>query len=433
MDRPTRDGKRSAGEPSVQERRAPRVVLQRLRDDIEHVATFGATANGGVSRASFSEADRGVRAWWEDQCRRAGLAARTDGIGNLIVRVDAPGAPPDAAPVCTGSHLDSVPEGGRLDGVLGAVAGLEVVRRLVEERTALRRPVEVIVFADEEGSYHHLLGSTALVRNFTSDQLSAMRGRDGDRLVDALAAMGCDAQASIATAIPAGEVHAFVELHIEQGSVLESSGADIGVVTAIVGIGGGQIEFRGRQDHAGTTPMNGRRDALLGAAQLLVRLPDVAPSTSDAAVVTCGILQLEPGGANVVPGIARLQLDFRDPDLDSLLDLEAAVVTAASEVAAQHGLEVTYVRDSITDPVPLDPSLQDLVESVAAGQGLRPLRLPSGAGHDAQNMAKLAPTAMVFVPSVDGRSHAPAEHTTWADVERGANVLLDVVHALATE
>jgi N-carbamoyl-L-amino-acid hydrolase len=408
-------------------------VLQRLRDDIEHVAQFGATASGGVSRASFSEADRDVRAWWEDQCRRSGLVTRTDGIGNVIVRLDAPGAPPGAAPVCTGSHLDSVPEGGRFDGVLGALAGLEVARRLVEERTVLRRPVEVIVFADEEGSYHHLLGSSALVRNFPAEQLAEMRGRDGDRLVDALAGMGWDPKGASATALAAATVHAFVELHIEQGSVLEATGADIGIVSAIVGIGGGRLEFRGRQDHAGTTPMHGRRDALLGAAELLVRLPDTAASTSGAAVVTCGILQLEPGGANVVPGVARLQLDFRDPDLDSLLDLEAAVVAAARETAAQRGLEVAYARDSITDPVPLDPSLQDLVESVAAGQGLRSLRLPSGAGHDAQNMAKLAPTAMVFVPSVDGRSHSPSERTAWADVERGANVLLDVVHTLATE
>lgn len=411
----------------------PTINLERLRHDIEQVAQFGRTASGGVGRASFSTADRQVRAWLAHQCEQAGLALRTDGIGNVFVRVEATGAPAGTPAVWTGSHLDTVPEGGRLDGVLGALAGLEVARRLVEENVPLRRPVEVVVFADEEGSYHHLLGSTALVRDFTAEQLDVIRGRDGDRLVDALCAMGWDPRQATSTSISAGDVHAFVELHIEQGCVLESCGAQIGVVTAIVGIGGGQLEFRGRQDHAGTTPMNVRRDALRGAAELLVRLADVARSVSDTAVVTCGILDVEPGGANVVPGVARLQLDFRDPDPRRLLDLEAAVVDAAREVAAQQGLEVAYVRDSITDPVPLHPVLQDLVESIAARQGLSALRLPSGAGHDAQNMAKLAPTAMVFVPSIDGRSHCPAESTAWDDIERGANVLLEAVHALTTE
>jgi N-carbamoyl-L-amino-acid hydrolase len=409
------------------------VSSARLRRDLEHVAGYGATASGGVSRTSFSAADRQVRAWLADECEQAGLALRTDGIGNVFVRLDAPGAPPGTPPVWAGSHLDSVPEGGRFDGALGSLAALEVARRLSEEQVPLRRPVEVVVFADEEGNYHHLLGSTALVRDFAPDELAELRGRDGDRLVDALQAMNWDLGAATRTAVPPGEVHAYIELHIEQGSVLESAGATIGVVTSIVGMGGGHLEFRGRQDHAGTTPMPLRRDALRGAGDLLVRLPEVARSVSENAVVTCGIVHVEPGGANVVPGLVRMSLDFRDPERQRLLDLEEATVAAARDAADRHHLEVSYTRESITDPVPLNARMQNLVATVAAGHGLPTLRLPSGAGHDAQNVARLAPTGMIFVPSVQGRSHSPAELSTWEDVEAGANVLLGMVHTLATE
>jgi beta-ureidopropionase / N-carbamoyl-L-amino-acid hydrolase len=300
----------------------------------------------------------------------------------------------------------------------------------------LRRPVEAVVFADEEGNYHHLLGSTALARGFAAEELEGLRGRDGDRLVDALRGMGWDGwdvDAATRTAARPGDVHAYLELHIEQGAVLESAGAAIGVVTAIVGMGGGQLEFRGRQDHAGTTPMPLRQDALRGAGELVVRLPEVARSVSEHAVVTCGIVRVEPGGANVVPGLVRMSLDFRDPERGRLLALEEAVLGAAREAAGRHGLEVGYTRESITDPVPLDPRMQDLVAGVAAAQGLTTRTLPSGAGHDAQNVARLAPAGMIFVPSVGGRSHTPAELTTWEDVEAGANVLLGAVHTLATE
>jgi N-carbamoyl-L-amino-acid hydrolase len=228
-------------------------------------------------------------------------------------------------------------------------------------------------------------------------------------------------------------VHAFLELHIEQGAVLEAQRVQIGVVTGIVGLGGGELVFTGRQDHAGTTPMKLRQDALRGAAELIGRLPEVTASVSEAAVATCGIIEAEPGAANVVPGVCRLQLDFRDPDRDRLLALEQAIVAAAEQAAQRHQLTVAFRRDSITDPVALDPRMQDLVESVATRLGLGTLRMPSGAGHDAQNLARLAPTGMIFVPSVQGRSHSPAELTAWDDIENGGNVLLAAVHALATE
>lgn len=406
------------------------VNVDRLRGDLEAVSQFGAGGPGAVTRTSFSAADRQVRSWLAQQAARAGLAMRTDGIGNIFLRVA--GTPP-GAPVWLGSHLDSVPEGGAFDGALGSLAALEVARRLAEEQVALRRPVEVVIFADEEGNYHHLCGSTALVRNYHPDELAALRGRDGDRLVDALAAMGWDPQAATGTAIRPGSVYAFVELHIEQGAVLERTNVQIGVVTGIVGLGGGELVFTGRQDHAGTTPMPVRRDALRGAADLLTRLPEVTASVSEDAVATCGIIDVQPGATNVVPGACRLQLDFRDPDPDRLLVLEQAIVAAAEQAGDRHEVRVSYRRDSITDPVQLDRRMQDRIESAAARLGLSTLRMPSGAGHDSQNLATLAPTGMIFVPSVAGRSHSPAELTRWEDAGNGANVLLATVLQLATE
>jgi N-carbamoyl-L-amino-acid hydrolase len=421
---------------------SPTVRIGRLRRDLEQVARFGGAAPGpeepadaptgapgGITRTSFSAADRELRAWLAQQAAQAGLAMRTDGIGNILLRVDGGG---QGAPVWMGSHLDSVPSGGAFDGALGSLAALEAARRLVEERVALRRPVEVVVFADEEGNYHHLCGSTALVRGYTADELAGLRGRAGDRLIDALAGMGWDPQLATRTALPPGAVYAFLELHIEQGAVLENQRVQIGVVTGIVGLGGGELVFTGRQDHAGTTPMGLRRDALRGAVELVGRLPEVTASVSEAAVATCGIIGVQPGAANVVPGVCRLQLDFRDPDRERLLALEGAIVAAAERAAARHQLTVTYRRDSITDPVLLDRRMQDLVESAATRLGLSTRRMPSGAGHDAQNLARLAPTGMIFVPSVQGRSHSPAELTTWDDIENGANVLLAAVHTLAT-
>jgi N-carbamoyl-L-amino-acid hydrolase len=409
---------------------SPTVRIDRLRRDLAQVSRFGATGQpGGVSRPSFSPADRQVRAWLADQADRSGLAMRTDGIGNVFLRLPGGG---DGPAVWAGSHLDSVPDGGAFDGALGSLAALEAARRLVEERVPLRRPVEVVVFADEEGSYHHLCGSTALVRDYHPDELAALRGRDGDRLVDALAGMGWDPPAATRTAVAPGAVHAYLELHIEQGPVLAARDVQIGVVTGIVGLGGGELVFTGSQDHAGTTPMPLRRDPLRGAAELLTRLPELASAVSEVAVATCGVVAVEPGATNVVPGVCRLRLDFRDPDRDRLLALEQAIVAAAGEVADRHRLAVAYHRESITDPVRLDERMQELVESAAAGLGLRTLRMPSGAGHDAQNLARLAPTGMIFVPSVAGRSHSPAELTRWEDVENGGNVLLAAVHQLAT-
>jgi N-carbamoyl-L-amino-acid hydrolase len=415
------------------------VNLSRMRADLVSLGSIGRLAGGGITRTSFSAADLAARQWYQERCGRAGLALRTDGIGNMFAEAAGTGSARDesaavagTAAVWSGSHLDTVPDGGAFDGAVGAVAALECVRRLAEERVDLARPVRAVVFADEEGNYNHLLGSTALARDFTRDELEAMTGRDGDRLVDAVAAIGWNPGALAGNRVDPEQVYAFVELHIEQGPNLEASGVNIGVVTSIVAQGGAVAEFRGRADHAGTTPMTRRQDPLRAAAQLIAALPAITAAVGDTAVTTCGKLVTLPGSANVVPALVRMLLDYRDPDAGRLARLEEQLIAAARQAAAAHDVTLDWAAEAPVAPVALDPRVRSVIDARARGLGLSAVAMPSGAVHDAQRMAAIAPAGMIFVPSRDGRSHSPAEHTDWEDVENGANVLLATLADLAT-
>ena len=402
----------------------------RLRADLETLGRIGEVAGGGISRTSFSAADAQARAWYLDRCAQAGLSVKVDGVGNMFASAPAD-AHRDEPAVWSGSHIDTVPRGGRFDGAVGTVAALECVRRLHEAKVSLGRPVRAVVYSDEEGNYSHLFGSSALVRGFTRAELEALTGRDGDRFVDTFVAAGWDLERATQTRLDPRAVHATVELHIEQGPQLEQRGDRIGVVTGIVGLGGATVTYRGRADHAGTTPMAMRRDALLAASALIVGLPDIAGSVSDRAVVTVGVITVEPGGANVVPETARLSVDFRDPDAARLAQLGQAITAAVAEVATRYGVQVDVDMQPVIMPCTLDQRIQKLIADAANRRGLAAGQLPSGAGHDSQNLATIAPTGMIFVPSIGGRSHCPQEHTTWEDIENGANVLLDTITALA--
>jgi hydantoinase/carbamoylase family amidase len=402
----------------------------RLAADLQELSEFGRQPAGGISRTSYSPADLRARAWFAERCASAGLTVRADGLGNIFARLTPAGADPSLPAVWTGSHLDSVPEGGAYDGAVGVLTGLECLRRLAEEQVALRRPVQLVVFADEEGCYHHLLGSTGLTRGLSSEQLAARVGRDGTRLVDALAQAGFDPAA--AAVIDPAEVHAYVELHIEQGPVLEASGTSIGVVTSIVGIGGGTVRFAGRGDHAGTTPMPARRDALRAAAHFVVRLQEAAAAVSEQAVITCGLISVTPGATNVVPAAAEVELDFRDTASSRMRALADGIVQAARAAGEQCDVTSEVRFDDTVEPVQLDAGIQDVVEQAAAELGYSTRRMPSGAGHDAQNMARIARAGMIFVPSVAGRSHVKEEYSTPEDLERGGNVLLETLVRLSS-
>ena len=407
------------------------IDAKRLRHDLETLASFGADGDGGVSRPSFSIADGEARAWLRARCDEAGLSYHEDVAGNIFMRLD--GTDPDAAAVWTGSHLDSVPNGGRLDGALGVIAGLEVVRSLAERGGSLTRPVEAVSFADEEGGYLGFLGSKAVAPGLSFDDIRGAVGRDGRRLISVMTEAGFAPERIHEAQIAPASVHAFVEMHIEQGVVLEDAGVDVGVVSSIVGVGRCAIEFKGRPDHAGTTPMHLRRDAMRGAAALLTQVGDLpgrvgAPN----AVITCGRLDLHPDAYNIVPGRVWLGFDIRDQDRSAIEAIEAALIDLAQDAARPHDLEVMHHHESLTDPTPLDERIAKITREAADEVGASWRDMPSGAGHDAQVVAPVLPTGMVFVPSVDGRSHSPLEHTSWEDLATGTSVLYGVVQHLAT-
>lgn len=406
----------------------------RLVSDLEELGRFGRNEQGGVDRESFSQTDQEARRWLISRCQEAGLEVRTDSIGNMVISSPVlEAAAPDKAPVWSGSHIDAVPNGGIFDGPLGSLAAVECLRRLHETQTPLARPVQAVVFSDEEGSYASLLGSTALTHGFTTEQLSDLSSRYGQPLAEALPAAGGDLAGAAELKLAPGSVHASVELHIEQGPVLEETGTQIGVVTAIVTMGGGTVRFTGKADHAGTTPLDRRQDASLAAAQFILALPQKVRAISPDAVATTGIIRVEPSSANVVPESVEIVVDFRDPSREKAEQLKTAVLEAAQAAADEHSVRFTDGLKPLVDGAVMDSGIRQVIAEVAAGHVFSTMDIPSGAGHDSQNMAAIAPTGMIFVPSTGGHSHSPAEHTPWPDVIRGANTLLGTLTALAKE
>lgn len=405
------------------------VDAARLRADLETLGQIGRGRGGGITRTTFSSADREARDWYAERCRQADLQLHVDALGNMLA--DA-GHDRTTPAVWSGSHIDTVPDGGAFDGAVGTVAALECVRRLAEEGIQLKRPVRAAVFADEEGNYSPLFGSSGFAGGHSAEQLAAMTGRDGDRLFDAMSSGGWDVEAATAGDVHRDPVFAFVELHIEQGPKLEAAGTDIGVVTSIVGLGEAILEFYGRADHAGTTPMTSRHDPMRAAADLVAGLADIAAATSDTAVVTCGRLDARPGGANVVPSSVRLTLDFRDQQAADVAALGRRIDALAHDAARRHEVRAVWRPDPVIAPVNLHQGVRSMIGAHARSLDFSTAAITSGAGHDAQNLARLAPTGMIFVPSRGGRSHCPEEDTDWPDIVNGANVLLETLAELAT-
>jgi hydantoinase/carbamoylase family amidase len=412
--------------PRNEERRAGAGSVAASLDEL---ARIGATDDGGVTRTAWSpELFRAydlVGAWLRD----LGLEVEIDAAGNLLGRWDA-GA---GAPVLVGSHLDTVPSGGRFDGALGVVAAVHAVRLLKEEGFEPGRPLWVVAFMDEEGTRFDaaLFGSRA----FTGEDVTQLGDRvdaAGTTLREAMAAAGYDLAAAGA-ARRIADVGAYLELHIEQGPVLESEGVEIGVVTSIVGLRGYRVRLEGAANHAGTTPMALRRDALAGAARIALALRDEARAR-DGVTANVGRIAVEPGGANVVPGVAEFTIDVRAPTAAGIAELERLVEETVARIAADEGLRAQVEPTFALDPLELDPQLVDAVERAAVAEGASVLRMPSGAGHDAMLMGRHVPAAMIFVPSRAGVSHSPDEHSSPEQVELGMRVLAGVLRqSLRTE
>lgn len=404
---------------------------KRLQQDIETLSTIGRGENQGIYRPAFSAADMEARQWLKQRIEQAGLSVFQDGAANIHARLD---WDENTASVMTGSHLDSVPGGGHLDGALGVLAGLECLRRLKELKADLKRPMESVAFADEEGRFGGILGSSAICGRLTPETIFQARDLQGITLTQAMAEHGLNAMDALSAARPLNSIHAFVELHIEQGPILEQQRLHLGVVDAINGLIKWNARLIGVASHAGATPMDMRHDAFQGLAEFATALPGLLETHgSPRSVATIGRVQLSPGAANVVPGQAEFSLDIRDSDADSLQTVTDAIRKSLSEIARRRQLMFEFDVLSHIAPVSCNPDICWMLDSVATGLGINHTRMGSGAAHDTQIMAGFTRTGLIFVPSKGGRSHSPAEWTDWQDIINGTNVLLNTLYQLANE
>jgi N-carbamoyl-L-amino-acid hydrolase len=403
----------------------PRADEARLEGRIRELAQSGANPEGGVSRVAFSAADVAGRRYIRTLMEDAGLEVRVDTAGNLIGH--RPGTEPRLPVIMTGSHIDSVPHGGNYDGDVGVLGALEAVALLQAQGIQTRHPLEVVVFTDEEGG---TVGSQAMAGRFGSSALD-MVSHSGLTIRDGIRAVGGDPDRLHEARRAPGSVLAFVELHIEQGAVLDEAGVDIGVVEGIVGIRWWDVTIDGTANHAGTTPMNRRKDALVTAAELALAVNRIASTTAGTQVATVGRIHAEPGAPNVIPGRVVMSLEIRDLDAAKITYVFRDIEAEAKRIATARGTQVRFDEVDVSlEPAPTDERLRRVIERAASSLGLSHRRMPSGAGHDAQEMAHVAPMAMVFVPSQGGISHAPGEHTTAADMANGADVLLRTLLAI---
>jgi N-carbamoyl-L-amino-acid hydrolase len=390
-----------------------------MRADFDALAAIGATEDGGVDRPALGEAHLAARRWFLERARAYGLETRVDRAGNHSALL-----PADGPTLLLGSHLDSVRHGGRYDGALGVVAALHVLVALRGHE--LPFALEAIDFTDEEGTLVGVLGSEALAGKLDPQSLQSPRG-GRDALLAGLARAGLDESPLSEARRDPASLAGYLELHIEQGPRLEHEGLQIGVVTGIVGSRSFFLVFTGSANHAGTTPMNARRDAGLGAAAFVLQANELVVTEYAGCVVTVGDLRLEPGAFNIVPGVARLALEFRSQEADVLDALERELLALARTEAERRGLGLEITAVGRWQPTGLDQGMRDAIGRAAARLGLTSTELPSGAGHDAQSLAAVTPSGMIFVPSTGGVSHDPREHTPWQACVDGANVLLRTV------
>jgi allantoate deiminase len=390
-----------------------------LAADLDAAARIGADG-GGVSRFAWTPELAQANEWLVGRLQELGLEAEIDAAGNVLGRWEEG----EGTAVLVGSHLDTVPRGGRYDGALGVLAALEVVRTLQRDGVSLRRPLWIVSFNDEEGSRFQtgMLGSRAFIGDLDPEDWRR-RG-----VADAMAAGGFDFE-QLGEAKAVDRVGAYLELHIEQGPVLEQEGLDLGIVSGIAGLLGFRVRLIGEANHAGTTPMASRRDALAGAARIVIELREEARSRGDM-TANVGILTVAPGGFNVIPGTAEFTIDARAGDADAFARAERFVRDALERVADEEQLELEVTETHRKPPTPLDTELQELLAQGAAAEGAAARSMPSGAGHDAMVLARHIPAAMLFVPSRAGISHSPDEYTSPEQCELGARVLARAVRAL---
>ena len=395
-----------------------RVNGKRIVDHLLALAEFGKNPQGGVSRVAYSDADKQGREFVLGLMRAAKLDVTIDAGGNLIGR--RAGTTAGLKPLLIGSHIDTVPEGGNYDGVVGSMGAIEVAQTLAENNVTTRHPLEVVIFQNEEGG---LIGSRAMDGELTEKELDLV-SRSGKTIRDGIKFIGGDPAKLAEVRRRKGDIAAYLELHIEQGAILDSEKINIGVVEGIVGINWWDVTIEGFANHAGTTAMNNRQDALLAAAKFIEAVNRVVTSVPGRQVGTVGRINALPGAPNVIPGKVILSLELRDLDAAKINSLFEKIQGEAQRIAADSKTKFDFKEINVNIPAPTDIKIRSLISDAARDLGLTTKLLPSGAGHDAQDMARLGPVGMIFIPSVGGISHSPREFSHPTDIANGANVLL---------
>ena len=403
-----------------------KINWRRLEDRINALAEISPIEGGGNCRLALTDEDKNGRDLVVSWMRSLGLEVTIDVVGNIIGVWNVG----KGSPVMSGSHIDTVRTGGRFDGCYGVLAALEVIESCQNANVSPPRPLAVGIFTDEEGARFapDMLGSLVYVGGMPVEQALNVVAIDGARLGEELLRIGYSGPAPCPGVVP----HAFVELHIEQGPMLEANGVRIGAVTSVQGISWQEVTVIGQSNHAGTTPMSLRHDPAYVAAEITVFLRKLAAEFGGDQVCTVGKIDLHPNLTNVVPAKATLTLDVRNTDESRLQQAELRIANFLTEIAASEGVTITTRKLARFEPVIFDDQVIDTVESIAKQQGNSVQRMPSGAGHDAQMLARVCPSGMIFVPSVKGISHNPAEFTESIDLEAGANILLHTMLALTT-
>lgn len=406
--------------------------LRRIQQDIEALSAYNATPGAGLTRFSFSPEHRAAADYIMKRMREAGLAVREDAVGTVVGRLE--GRRPDAPVVMMGSHFDSVRNGGNFDGPAGVVAALETARVLAERGVTPEHPVEFVAMVEEEGARFGggLFASRAMAGRLTAHELETFQDGDGVTVGEAMRAFGLDPARCAEAARAPGSVKGFLELHIEQGPVLESAGADVGVVDVIVGIRELKITLTGRPDHAGTTPMDMRADAYLAACRVALAANEAAVAAGRGTVATVGKVEVLPGSFNIVPGRVVFYIDIRSPETGCIGRVVDAVTARLESLCAGNPALRADLRTMMeVAPVAMDPHLRSLLTQNAEALGLTCRAMLSGAGHDAMVMADVAPAGLLFVPSRGGRSHCPEEWTDYEQLQKGVEAVCRAVLALA--
>lgn len=395
---------------------------QRIEQRIFELAKYGRNEKGEGQRVAYSQGDIEGRAYFMDLMRKAGLAVRIDFAGNIIGRRE--GKDPSKKPIAFGSHIDMVPNGGNYDGAYGAITALEIIEVLNENKIITNHPLEVIIFQNEEAG---LVGSRAMAGRLNMDALNQMTA-SGYTIAEGTKRIGGDPARIAEAARKRGDLAAFIEIHIEQSKVLEKQGIDVAIIEGIVGIEDWNITVTGLANHAGSTPMNDRQDALIAASKLVLAVNEVVNSYEGAQVGSVGKISVPSGAPNIIPGRVEMSLQMRDLSTEKIMKMYADIEKLAHKIAEETNTQIDFEHLNLSSfPTKASKEIQEKMMEAAESLGISYIKMQSGAGHDTQEMAALGPIGMVFIPSKDGISHNPKEYSSPAQMANGANVMLHTV------